>query len=54
MSLEQDVDGILQDQPSGGNGEPDPVLELAAREAANIARASGMSLKDICTAVEGL
>ena len=41
------MDNILQDQPSGGNGEPDPVLELAAREAANIARASGMSLKDI-------
>ena len=37
MSLQQDVDDILQDQPSGGNGEPDPVLELAAWEAAKIA-----------------
>ena len=53
MSLQQEVDSILQDQPSGGNGEPDSVFELAAREAENIARASGMSLKDICTAVEG-
>ena len=53
MSLEQDVDDILQDQSSGGNGEPDSVLQLAAQEAANIARASGMSLRDICNAVEG-
>lgn len=47
------MDDILQDQSSDGNGEADSVLQLAAQEAANIARASGMSLKDICNAVEG-